>query len=259
MNKCEHLSETLVRGNTEIRVDVFYDEWAEDPRKWSNLGTMVCSHRRYNLGDEKVDDLEEWLCDMARSFDSDFEKYCDRLDNLNYPGAYGSREWLEHARKISRDKADRAMEIVEANAVILPLYLYDHGGITMSTNRFPCSWDSGLVGFIYADRKKILEEYSRKKLSPNLREKVADLLESEVKTYDQYIMGDVYYYEVQLVTEDEDGDESLHELDSCGGLFGSDDMCEHIKENEDTWFEQAAEKLEELGYNEAMEFAQATL
>lgn len=27
------------------------DENPEDPRKWSNLGTMVCWHRRYRLGD----------------------------------------------------------------------------------------------------------------------------------------------------------------------------------------------------------------
>jgi len=24
----------------------------ESPREWDNVGTMVCSHRRYNLGDE---------------------------------------------------------------------------------------------------------------------------------------------------------------------------------------------------------------
>jgi hypothetical protein len=35
--------------------------------------------------------------------------------------------------------------------VILPLYLYDHGGITISCSPFSCPWDSGQVGWIYAD------------------------------------------------------------------------------------------------------------
>ena len=35
--------------------------------------------------------------------------------------------------------------------VILSLYLYDHSGITMNTTGFSCPWDSGQVGWIYAD------------------------------------------------------------------------------------------------------------
>ena len=30
--------------------------------------------------------------------------------------------------------------MVEDNVVCLPLYLYDHGGITMNTTGFACSW-----------------------------------------------------------------------------------------------------------------------
>jgi len=33
-----------------------------DPREWDNLATMVCWHRRYNLGDEQPEeDPEEYL------------------------------------------------------------------------------------------------------------------------------------------------------------------------------------------------------
>jgi len=43
--------------------------------------------------------------------------------------------------------------------VILPLYLYDHGGITMSTNPFSCPWDDGgQVGWIYASKQKFIDE-----------------------------------------------------------------------------------------------------
>ena len=41
----------------------------------------------------------------------------------------------------------------------LPLYLYDHGGITMSTNPFSCPWDDGgQVGWIYASKQKFIDE-----------------------------------------------------------------------------------------------------
>ena len=46
------------RGYT-ITLD--YDEDAESSREWDNLFTMVCWHRRYNLGDEQLDrNLDPW-------------------------------------------------------------------------------------------------------------------------------------------------------------------------------------------------------
>lgn len=33
-------------------LQVFRDEYAENPCEWDNLGKMVCWHRRYNLGDK---------------------------------------------------------------------------------------------------------------------------------------------------------------------------------------------------------------
>ena len=40
-------------GNT---IKVFVDEDPQSPREWDNAGTMVCFHRRYNLGD--INDLK---------------------------------------------------------------------------------------------------------------------------------------------------------------------------------------------------------
>jgi len=42
--------------------------------------------------------------------------------------------------------------------IILPLFLYDHSGITMSTGPFSCPWDSGQVGWIYASKQKFIDE-----------------------------------------------------------------------------------------------------
>ena len=38
----------------------------------------------------------------------------------------------------------------ENEIVYLPIYAYEHGGITISTAPYSCRWDSGQVGVIYA-------------------------------------------------------------------------------------------------------------
>ena len=44
------------------------------------------------------------------------------------------------------------------NVAILPLYLYDHSGLAMSTSDFGDRWDSGCVGFIYMDKDTAMKE-----------------------------------------------------------------------------------------------------
>jgi hypothetical protein len=46
--------------------------------------------------------------------------------------------------------------VAEAGGVILPVYLLDHSGITISTSKFSNAWDSGLYGVIYATGDDIL-------------------------------------------------------------------------------------------------------
>jgi len=91
----------------------------------------------------------------------------------------------------------------------LPLYLYDHSGITMSTGSFGCPWDSGQVGYIYITRAEYLEAMQCKRVN---KKKLYDYLRSEVETYDNYLTGEVYGY----IVEDENGDN----VDSCWSYFG---------------------------------------
>jgi len=64
--------------------------------------------------------------------------------------------------------------------VILPLYLYDHSGITMNTTGFSCPWDSGQVGWIYADADCIKKEYG--KVTPETINKARTVMNGEVET-----------------------------------------------------------------------------
>lgn len=102
-----------------LDVKIFYDTDPESPREWDNVGTMICSHRNYTLGDEQFnsDEYEGW---------DDLEKY------------------LTEERKA---------------VIVFPLGLYDHSGITMYIGNSHDRWDGGQVGFIYCTQKEIDNEW----------------------------------------------------------------------------------------------------
>ena len=78
--------------------------------------------------------------------------------------------------------------------ILLPLYLYDHSGISISTGSFSCPWDSGQVGYIYVSYSDIRKEYSRKRVTKKLLKKMESFLRQEVALYDNYLTGQVYGY-----------------------------------------------------------------
>ncbi len=156
----------LKDGNT---LEVYQDMSPYSPREWDNLGTMICFHKRYSLGDD---------------------------------------------HDITHDNYSSWDEMIEENTstddLVLPLYLYDHGAITISTTPFSCRWDSGQVGYITISKEKIIYEYDND--SAETRARVLTYLKNEVKTYDQYLTGEVYGFILK--------DENDEEIDSCWGFYG---------------------------------------
>jgi len=171
-------------------IKVYQDEDTHSPREDDNLGTMICFHRRYNLGDKHDYNAND------------------------YSG------WSEQEKGISKN---------ENVCVMLPLYLYDHSGITMSTSPFSCGWDSGQVGWIVVSKEKVRKEYNVKRITQEIIDKVTQCLESEVKTYDQYLTGDVYGYEIYKVDTCDKGCEHEKFVDSCWGFYGQDECMDEGK------------------------------
>lgn len=169
-----------VERESGLVIETYFDESPESPREeWDNLGKMVCFHKRYNLGDS----------------DHDF-------NSGNYDG------WQELAEDIEETQGPLA--------AILPLYLYDHSGITISTGSFSCPWDSGQAGFIFISQETMKQE--------GIEEKDAEkLLRSEVAVYDDYLTGQVFGY----IVKDADGEE----LDSCWGFYGESDVMQVARES----------------------------
>jgi hypothetical protein len=169
--------ETIKHGNLTIKIR--QDDFAESPREWCNVGTMVCWHPRYTLGDEQPDHSpEDYLLRLMQNREFHQKRKCvpDDID-------------LSHVAKY-----------VDKHFLVLPLYLYDHSGISMSASMFGCQWDSGKVGFIYAERRQT-DSFD-----------LLTALLDEVKVYNQYLTGEVYEYAIK--------DEEDNLLDSCCGFFG---------------------------------------
>lgn len=130
------------------------------------------------------------------------------------PDPESPREWSNLGVMFCRHRRcslgdNRSEPPPKVGAVVLPLYLYDHSGITISTKPFSCPWDSGQVGVIYCTADVIKREFGSS--GKRARAKAVKALEQEVRTYDQYLRGDVYGY----VVEDRDGEH----LDSCWGFY----------------------------------------
>jgi hypothetical protein len=164
-----------------LRVEIRADSDPPSPREDDNLGRMICFHERYYLGDEHT---------------------------------------YRHADYAGWEELEAAIQKNEDAAIILPLYLMDHSGISISTSadRFRAcdgaGWDWGQVGFIVGTRAALRKEYGRltkKRIAQAIR-----VLIGEVETYDQYLSGDVYGYEIL-----QDGDV----IDSCWGFYG----IEHVR------------------------------
>ncbi|CCC86343.1 hypothetical protein PPM_p0193 (plasmid) [Paenibacillus polymyxa M1] len=186
--------------NGKAILTIEYDSDAMCPRFESeHLGSMVFWHGRYNLGDKhRYKDGNDFFITLLKEMGRTEKTLC-RVD---------SRKNL--------------FEVLEKHYVILPVYLYDHGSLTISTTPFQCPWDSGQIGWIYVSNKKIREEYNVKRVSKKLRFQVLSHLQLEVEIYDHYLRGDVYSF----ILKDLDGEI----IDSGDGFYGSNPHTNGIAE-----------------------------
>lgn len=113
------------------------------------------------------------------------------------------------------DPTEYLAENVPAGSVVLPVYLLDHSGLSVSCGSFGDPWDSGQLGFIYVTPDKIRTEYGVKRISAALRERVAGYLKGEIQTLDATLTGQVYGY----VVTNENG---AH-VDSCWGFYDEEE------------------------------------
>lgn len=204
---------SAVCEETGVKLNVYYDESAINPREGDNIGKMVCWHRHYGLGDEhNYDSAREFLEDLAIE-----------LSRLEY-------------NEIVSCSHFELLDIIKKRAVILPIYMYEHSGIAINTTGFSCPWDSGCVGWIYCTHEDFLKNtmYTEQELfDEGIAEK---MLQAEVEVYGHYLSGEVFGF----VLEDRDG----NEISSCWGFYGSDFMTNGMKDEIPNEYMYLLNKLE---------------
>lgn len=244
----------LTAEKPRYKLKIQYDEDSLNPRKdYDNFGHMVCWHRRYSLGDEhNFSEPEVFLRELARSTLSenqiiDYIKK-DNCDTVKLQYNRSNREWelnvysdflkkwyteytfepktIEGPSVVSECilehlPINNLYELAEKHYVILPIYLYDHSGITINNSGFHCPWDSGQIGWIYASHKEIEQNYGA--VSQETIDKSKELLRGETAEYDSYLRGECYGYTIE-----KDGEE----IESCWSFIGNfRDVLEYMKEN----------------------------
>lgn len=199
----------------KLRLVIEQEEFPEDPRSWDNIGTMLCFNRCYQLGDCNTNrESELQLAEICRKHGKSDEE----IDEMTF--------------------AEEVQFILDQDDVCgLPLWLYDHSGISISTR---CSylWDNSFVGLIFVEKDFCLAQTCLKD-EEDWKAKAKEALEGEVKTYSDFLEGNVYqwtlYEPTVVIRQSMDGKELSREIneegemvDSMGGFYNP--TLEDVKE-----------------------------
>jgi hypothetical protein len=140
------------------------------------------------------------------------------FDNLGTISTWHGRYKLgDEQPKIAGPKY---LQALPEGSVVLPVYMYDHSGLALSTTPFSCQFDSGQLGLIWASPDKIKESYGD--LSPASLDQAKASMESEISTYNDFLSGRVYGYEI---SEDDEV------VDSCWGFIGGNVFSNGISDH----------------------------
>ena len=191
-----------VNETEKVFVQVETDDWAENPREWSNLWTILTWTSRYDsIDSNQYRDLEEFLLDNLT------EK---QLRNL-YKGNPSTKEFFERIQK----------RFYDLGYLVEPISKFEHGQVSYNAG-VSQGWDVGVVGLAMVNIDDIKKEYETTVLSKGLKEKIHAILDSELDTYNSWANG--YVYTVSLL--DFDG----NVVDSLGGMIGYDTEKDMIQE-----------------------------
>lgn len=217
-------------GFENLRIVITQDLYGESPREWSNQW-------KWNLDIPRHLEIQE--CDAFTSAEiirqfvliqgAYLDGHAGTLRELLYDfddllvsgddwGAVPDADVLAYVRK----------GYPVEKFLACPIYAYIHSGIALSTGRggqFSDLWDSGVAGFAFLDIDEWCKEYGIKREEFDPAEAYKNL-DGEVKTYNQYLSGDVWGVVVErkekyVKVGGSDEIDVWEMVESCGGFYGS--------------------------------------
>lgn len=225
----------------EYLLEIHQDECPINPREeFDNLSYFYCLHHRYDLGDSHTYEAQaDLLKGLTRELISPeeilefvFSGKAEgvilaenlKVDGYDVKSYYPSKGWevwtYEDTAPIElidvlldEFSSDNYKEILKTKAILQPLYLMDHSGLSFSTKSFGCKWDSGQVGYAVVTFEDIKKEFGE--VSERTMAKALKTIECEAEFYDDYLNGRCYGFQLY---------ENLLEIESCWGFLGSLDV-----------------------------------
>ena len=253
-------------------VSIRYDDFPDNPRDWTDcwIGTMMTAHSRYNFGNDdhdiQLNDAPDTDIECPRCEGSGDDPKRSVLWRVMPYGhervGSGTEDSMQSELDILGDDHDAIRYYVEPDVcpkcegegqievglieyikrtygatVILPLYLYDHSGLSMSAGTFgenpgyPYNdqWDAGMVGVIFDTPEQI----EKTGIDPD-PENIEKALRAEIEEYDKYLRGEVFYVRSEIP-----GMESKEEV--IGGFVGEEWAREQAIETAE-WCDQVVQE-----------------
>lgn len=183
------------------RLILFASELLNPREHNENLGTLALGSRYFS--DENIDDINEYIAGLLGI--EDFDRLCSVAKIVNF---------------YSDEMKEYLLERFEKDYIFHKVYKYEHGNIAFATSSFHCKWDSGLAGIIFVSKEDVRKEFGVKRITGGLKQRVLDILNSEVKCYHRFVNNEAVGFRI----ETENGDI----LDSCSGFDMHDDWAEDV-------------------------------
>jgi len=189
------------------------------------FGTMAMRARsRFTFAEETIYDKEVFLTNKVEEANPEFISGLDETENdmgdMDFDVAC---DWENRRAQALADEFNRLY-------IHVPIYVFEHGNVALSSSPFSCQWDSGQVGMNLVTREKAAEELGSNTYPMDLwgvvvnsiEEHAVLILRVEIKEVHQYINGEVYGYEVY--------NDNGEVVDSCWGFY-SDNYGEDWETN----------------------------
>ena len=178
------------------KIVIKYDEWTtwNEILGWFEPLNFASNLKKYNFGEE-----------LPRDCDSSFEAFKALL------------------------REDYGLSIKDV--AFMPIYAYIHRDISFSTGCFCDPWDSGVAGYVWAEKKEYAKVFAYKRFTKKLKEK----FEEDVKNLVKSLNSSNYFVEVyedeedepitefDIMLEYEDDDKILDEIHSMGLIKDSEE------------------------------------
>lgn len=143
------------------QIFIFQDDYAENPRQWASLGTIL-----------SIDEANEASAQAVKTV----------------------RDDVNSGRSIERALKAQFPDMVWYH----PIYRYTHGGSVWALHdNFPDRrWDVSQCGFVIVTRGEIKSWFKRQRMSQGLSDRIYNTVAESLKSFTKWANGDVWAFRV---------------------------------------------------------------